>query len=189
MKNNTYVFIISRSVLLNMRNVSDRCCGANQNTHCMFSNFIWKSCSYAIRWKNIVQSGWPQITLWHIACWIPKPTDTHTHTHTHILTILIPFLLQRCLHERACLLRYTYIAKFVFNFVRVRGSCLKAEWARSTAQYSEAAEKIDRKILRLHPPTSIPIFISHISNPWYSGEYFCSICYYFIVLHIIVNLP
>jgi hypothetical protein len=39
-------FIISRSFLLRMKNVSDKSCGGNQNTHFVFSNFFFprKSC-------------------------------------------------------------------------------------------------------------------------------------------------
>ena len=49
-----------------------------------------------------------------IACWTPKATNTHTHTHTHSqYVILIAFSLQKCLHERVCLLRYAYIASLV----------------------------------------------------------------------------
>jgi hypothetical protein len=36
-----YIFIISRSFLLRMRNVSDKHCRENQNTHCVFSNFFF----------------------------------------------------------------------------------------------------------------------------------------------------
>jgi hypothetical protein len=30
-------------------------------------------------WKNIVELGRPQMTIWHmhIACWIPKATNAH----------------------------------------------------------------------------------------------------------------
>ena len=35
-------FIISRSVLLRMRNISDKSCTGNQNTHFVFSNFFSK---------------------------------------------------------------------------------------------------------------------------------------------------
>jgi len=36
-----YIFIISLSFLLRMRNVSDKRCGGNQNTHVVFSNFFF----------------------------------------------------------------------------------------------------------------------------------------------------
>ena len=58
-------------------------------------------------WKNIVQRGRPQMTIWHmrIACWTTKATNTHT-----IYIIIIPFPMQQWLHERVSMLRYTYSA-------------------------------------------------------------------------------
>jgi hypothetical protein len=46
------------------------------------------------------------MAVWHIriACWIPKAKDTHSE-----YAILIDFLLQQWLHERACMLRCMYI--------------------------------------------------------------------------------
>jgi hypothetical protein len=63
-----------------MRNVSNRNCRENQNTHFVFSNIFDKSDVYEITWKNIVEEGRPQMTIWRrrIACWIPKATNTHT---------------------------------------------------------------------------------------------------------------
>jgi len=56
----------------------------------------------------------PQVTLWrmHIVCWISKATNTHSEN-----VILIDFLLQPWLHERASMLRHTYIACIV-NTIR-----------------------------------------------------------------------
>jgi hypothetical protein len=33
-----------------------------------------------IMWKNVVERGGPQMTIWSmsIACWIPKATNTHS---------------------------------------------------------------------------------------------------------------
>jgi len=61
---------------------------------------------YEIMWKNTVERGGPQMTIWRmrIACWILKATNTHTEVVT-----LIAFPQQQWLHERASLLRYTYI--------------------------------------------------------------------------------
>jgi len=42
MKTNVHFFIISRSFLLRMRNVSDKSCTENQNTHFVFSNFFFE---------------------------------------------------------------------------------------------------------------------------------------------------
>ena len=57
--------------------------------------------------KNIVGLGRPQMTIWRmrIACWIPKATDIPSE-----YVILIAFPLQQWSHERASMLRYTYIA-------------------------------------------------------------------------------
>jgi hypothetical protein len=46
-----------------------------------------------------------------VACWILNATNTHTHTSC---VILFAFPLQQWLHERACMLLYTYIASLLF---------------------------------------------------------------------------
>jgi hypothetical protein len=65
-----------------MRNVSDKRCTENQNTHFVFSSFFFfrKSCRFEKIWKNTVERGGPQMTIWRmrIECWIPKATYTHT---------------------------------------------------------------------------------------------------------------
>jgi len=60
-------------------------------------------------WKNILERGRPQTTIWcmRIACWIPKAINTHTHSGCVILTT---FPLQQWLHGRASMLRNTHIA-------------------------------------------------------------------------------
>jgi hypothetical protein len=60
-----------------MRNISHRSCRENQTTHLIFNNFLEKIMPL---WKNIVDLGWPQMTIWlmHIACWKPKATNTHS---------------------------------------------------------------------------------------------------------------
>jgi len=61
---------------------------------------------YEIRWKNIVELGRPHLTIWcvGIARWVLKATSTHSE-----YVILFYFPYQHWLHERALLLRYTYI--------------------------------------------------------------------------------
>jgi len=71
-------------------------------------NFFFEHCAvYEIMWKNVVQRGKPQMTIWRmrIACWIPKAINPHTGC-----VILITFPYEQWLHERASLLRYTHIA-------------------------------------------------------------------------------
>jgi len=47
-------------------------------------------------WKNTVELGRPQMTIWcvHIACWIPKTTNRHSE---YIIPIVFP--LQQWLHK------------------------------------------------------------------------------------------
>jgi len=74
------IFMISRSEVLRMRNVSDKSC-RRQNTHCRFSNFLPENrVVYVIMWKNVVDPHRPQMTIWrmHFACWIPKATNSHS---------------------------------------------------------------------------------------------------------------
>jgi hypothetical protein len=82
-KKNWYVtlrafLITSRPVLFRMRNVSDKSCIENQNTHFVFSNFFFflNRSIYEIMFNNIVELGRPQMKIWRmcIACWIPKAT-------------------------------------------------------------------------------------------------------------------
>ena len=90
-----------------------------------FFYFFENRAFYEKMWKNIVERGRPQMTVWRlrIACWIPKAPNTHS-----ACVILIAFPLQRWLHERASMLHYTYIASLVvfsfhvkqFPFIRYR---------------------------------------------------------------------
>jgi hypothetical protein len=71
-----------------MRNVSEKRSRENQNTHFVFS----KLAVCEIMWKNIVEPGRPQMTIWRmrIACWIPKFTNVNSE-----YVILIAFSLQQ----------------------------------------------------------------------------------------------
>jgi len=68
---------MSRSFLLRIRNVSDKSCRENQNTNYGFSKFSKKNRAfYQIMWKNTVERGRPQVTIWcmRTSCWIPRVT-------------------------------------------------------------------------------------------------------------------
>jgi hypothetical protein len=47
-----------------MKNVSDKSFRENQNTHFMFRNFLEDHAVCEIMWKNTVQQGRPQMTIW-----------------------------------------------------------------------------------------------------------------------------
>jgi hypothetical protein len=103
--------IISRSILLRMISVQTKVVGRHQNTHFMFYTFFFENLfACEMMWKNIVHPDRPQITIWRtrIACRISKITVTHLE-----YVIITAFPLQQLLHQRASVLRYTYIAYLV----------------------------------------------------------------------------
>jgi len=109
-----YIVIISHSILLGMRNVSDKRC--RNQTHIIYNNLFWKLCHL---WN--VEQGRPQMIIWcmRIACWILKATNAHIHTHTHTgCLILIAFPLQQWLHEHISMLCYVHIVCLVIYFHR-----------------------------------------------------------------------
>jgi len=58
-----------------MRNISEKFCRKNQNTHFIFRNVLFQiRAVYEIMWKNNIQPGRQQTELWRMrfACLIPK---------------------------------------------------------------------------------------------------------------------
>ena len=113
-------FIISRSLLLRMRNVSDKSCTKDQNTHFIFNNFFFgprKSCSL---WDEVDKCGTAVqatdrnvIQPMRIACWIPKATQ---------YVIITAFPPQQWLRERSWMLRQmdtARLVKFILYVVNV----------------------------------------------------------------------
>jgi len=103
-----YTFlIIAPSILLR---ISDKSCREFWNTHYVQQLFLKKCAIYEIMWKNVVERGRPQMTIWrmHIACWIPKTTNMYSE-----YVILIAFPLQWWLHKYASMLHYTYTVSLV----------------------------------------------------------------------------
>ena len=78
----------------------------------MFSNFFFfeNRAGYEIMWKNLVQPGRQQMSIWgmHAACWIPNAANTHP-----VYVIVLAFPLQQWLHKCASLLCHTYSAYLV----------------------------------------------------------------------------
>ena len=102
MKNNTN-FFISSSVLLRMRNISDKSCRDKRNTLFVRSDFFSESPTvYETMWKNIVERDRSQMTIWRmrIAFWVPNATNTHS-----VCVTLIDCPLQQWLHESTSVLQ------------------------------------------------------------------------------------
>jgi len=97
--------IIYRSVLLRIRNVSDKSCKENQNTRNNF--FSRKSC---LLWDNVEKyTVVPGRNRWQYgACaFIWRTKDTSTHSEYVVHSAIPP---QQWLYESASVLRYTYTA-------------------------------------------------------------------------------
>ena len=108
-----YTFFITSPSVLRMRNVSDKSCRGNQNTHFVFSNnFFQKSCHLCGNVENVEKTR-PQMTIWcmHFACWVTKAIDAHSE-----YVILIAFPLQPWLHECASVFCYMYIVCLVLLY-------------------------------------------------------------------------
>ena len=76
-----YTFgIISRSVLLRIRNVLDKSCRENQNTFYIEYFFSKIVTVYEVMWENLVELDRPQIKTWQmsIASWVTEATNIHS---------------------------------------------------------------------------------------------------------------
>jgi hypothetical protein len=96
-------FIISRSGILIMRKIFRTKVVEKIKAHILCSvSFCKNRAVYEIMWKNMVQPGRPQITIWRMrtACWINKATNTHSQ-----YVVLIAFPFQQWLPENECMLR------------------------------------------------------------------------------------
>jgi hypothetical protein len=96
-----------------MKNVSDKICTENQNTHFGFSNFFIFRNIYEIMWgeeKNVVERGRAQMATWRkrTACWILG----YRHTFRKHIT----FPLHQWVNESISMLGHTYIDCLVTNW-------------------------------------------------------------------------
>jgi hypothetical protein len=114
--------IMPRSLLLRIKNISDKCCRETRNTHIIL-NLKKNYAVCEIMWKNVVEQGRLQTTIWRmrIACWMPKATYTRAGC-----VIFLGSPLQQWLHGRSSKLRYTYIASLVLYYLEVE-FCLRLQ--------------------------------------------------------------
>jgi len=88
--------VISRSVLIRMRNVSDRFMEKIKTRILCFILFFKNRAVYEIMWKNMLQPDRPQVKIWRLrfACWMFKATDTLS---AYIIINDFPRQQQQCL--------------------------------------------------------------------------------------------
>ena len=98
-ENRSPLIIISRSIILRMRNVFEKLCREYQNTHFVFNIFPENHVENYDRARQDI--GDSKIRRMRITCLITKATDTHPE-----YVILSAFPKQKWLHERVSVLRY-----------------------------------------------------------------------------------
>jgi len=102
----------SRSVLLRMRNVSDKNCTESQNTHFMFKNYFFKPCLYEINMGKYSTAGQTRDEKIRVrlckrsTCRKTTVKNTDTLSESVILTALPR---QEWLYESASILHCAYI--------------------------------------------------------------------------------
>ena len=107
-----YIFVMSRSFILRMRNISDNISRENRNSHFVCRNpFFRKSCRL---WDNVekyCRAGQAiDDNMAHAHCML----DTSVYKYKHSgCVIFIVFPLQQWLHERASVLCYAFTACLV----------------------------------------------------------------------------
>jgi len=101
-----------------MRNVSDKNCRENQNTHFTFNNvsfFFFLIVPFMRYCGKIVYSRTGHRWQYGARALNARYLRQNTHTHTeYVILIVLP--LQQWLHERASMLRHTYTACIVAYF-------------------------------------------------------------------------
>ena len=126
----------SRWTVCRVRNLSDRSCRENQNTHifCVQQLLSENRAFYKIMYKNEIEPERPQLALYvirrmRLACCISTATRLHAHAHapvkplTHTravaqtYVILIPSPRQQWLRERSSMSRSTYTVYLVHNSI------------------------------------------------------------------------
>ena len=100
---------ICRLIHLRIRNILNKSCRENQNTHFTSNNVFPK----IVQYNNMAHARCLLDKQGYTLAHTRTPARPHTHTHKQKYVILIAFSLQQWLRERAAMLRYTYIACLV----------------------------------------------------------------------------
>jgi hypothetical protein len=106
-----YTFLIApRSVLLRMRNITDKICREDQNTHFIFNNFfprkswrVWENVEKC--WRAILATDKNIIRRMRIACCIHKATNTRNSYCLSTATLLA----QKRLNRRSILILSSHL--------------------------------------------------------------------------------
>ena len=169
----TYFFIIYRSILLRIINVSDKIKRNSKHFLCSITSFFQKSCHLSDNVEKYCKPRYNMMKIrrMHIECWIPKATNTHSEYVIHIA-----FPLQLWLHERTSMSRYTYIACLVIFMILQRAEItLCWNWKRCRTVNSKVLDTgcvWGKMCIKLLCPY---LFISWNNDPYFP-KIFVKIC-------------
>ena len=122
--------IIYCLLLLSMRNISEKL-KRKSNTHLLCNNFfLINHAIYEVMWKNKVEPGKQQLTIWRMytACWIPMVRNTHSvlcntsrcsiatmvpHTHLNITLYIHYLFLTLFIETNFCAQKLTLINSII----------------------------------------------------------------------------
>ena len=110
----SYTFFISVSIILRMWNVSNKTCRESQNTYFMLNKFfLKKSHRLCDNVEKCCRAGQATDDNTAHAYW---KLDTYGYKYTLSgCVILTAFPRPQYLHERASMLRYTYLARLIYT--------------------------------------------------------------------------
>ena len=102
-----------RSVLLRIRNISDKIVQKIRTQILCSTNFFFENRAAYEMWKSTAESDRPQTAIWcmRTACWGAKATNNHSE-----YVILNDFQLQQWLKERASVLRHSTLPVLFYMF-------------------------------------------------------------------------
>jgi hypothetical protein len=137
-----YILIISRSVILRMRNVSVKFYREiKKNAFYVQLRFFENHYVFEVMWTNFVEPDKPQMTIWRmrLACCITKATNTRSE-----YVILIAFPQEQWSYERASILRYTYVACLLTFRMPQNGRCICSDCTSVVNAHIENTRKNDK---------------------------------------------
>jgi hypothetical protein len=117
--------IISHSILLRMRNVSDKCCRENQYTHFVSNNFFFENDAvYEIMWRKTVVSDRSQKKMWcmHYECRKTRATNTHRVCNIYCLSTatMVAWVPLKCYNRHTLpVLLTTFCTNIIYLYILI----------------------------------------------------------------------
>jgi hypothetical protein len=125
--------------------------------------FFENRAAYEIMWKNTVEPGRLQTTVWHkhLASWVPKATNTHTQNKWYILLFHCN---SGCTNAPQCYVVLTLSVLLSYNLI-----------TRSHCDYSITWCSYNVRGVHVGPNLLVPIVFSNLQVYSPSRQKYCSV--------------